>query len=266
MTTQNWNATDYHQHSSAQFKWAKELIDSMTLQGNETLLDLGCGDGKITSLLAQKLSNGIVIGGDPDNNMLHTATSLFPPTQFTNLTFEKVNASKLTDTNKFDIIFSNSALHWIKDHQPVLNGIYRALKPQGKLYFRCGGKGTLDGFQPMLNEMLTNTKWTSFFTDFELPWGFFDDTTYTQWLIQNQLTPISVKLVPSKMVHDNQKGLEGWIRTTWHPYLNRIPTPLKDDFVTELTNRYLTQNPPNSKGTTSVNMIRLEVIAEKNKV
>ncbi len=62
MSTQNWNAKEYATHSTAQLKWAKELIEKITIQGTESILDIGCGDGKITTLLAKKCSEGRVIG------------------------------------------------------------------------------------------------------------------------------------------------------------------------------------------------------------
>ncbi len=123
----------------------------------------------------------------------------------------------------------------------------------------------MDAFQPMINNMLSNSKWETYFKTFEPTWGFFDDQTYTQWLKDKGLTPISVRLVPSDMVHQNRQGLEGWVRTTWHPYLTFIPENLTNTFVTELVDCYLEQNPVDSDGRTHVDMVRLEVEATKGK-
>ena len=265
MSIQNWNAKDYATQSSAQLKWAKELIEKINIQGTESILDIGCGDGKITALLAETCSEGRVIGIDSSQSMINEAESSFVHEKFPNLSFQVMDASNLIFNEAFDFIFSNSALHWIKDHSPVLSGIYHALKPSGKLYLKFGGKGTLDAFQPMINNMLSNSKWETYFKTFEPTWGFFDDQTYTQWLKDKGLTPISVRLVPSDMVHENRHGLEGWVRTTWHPYLTFIPENLKNTFVTELVDRYLEQNPVDSDGRTHVDMVRLEVEATKGK-
>ena len=65
------------------------------------------------------------------------------------------------------------------------------------------------------------------------------------------------------MAHENRHGLEGWVRTTWHPYLNLVPENLKNVFVTELVDCYLEQYPVDSDGCTHVDMVRLEVEAAK---
>jgi len=263
MTIQKWDAIDYANQSSAQLKWAKDLIEKMKILGSESILDIGCGDGKITALLAQKCSDGQVIGIDSSQNMIDEAATSFSSEKYSNLSFQVMDASNLTFNEDFDLIFSNSVLHWVKAHTPVLSGIYHALKPNGKIYLKFGGKGTLDAFQPMIDEMLRSAKWEAYFKNFESSWGFFDDQIYTQWLKDNGLIPISVRLVPSDMTHKNKHGLEGWVRTTWHPYLNLVPENLKNVFVTELVDRYLEQHPVDSDGCTHVDMMRLEVEAAK---
>lgn len=263
MLVQKWNANDYANQSSAQFKWAKELIEKIHILGSEHILDIGCGDGKITALLSKGCLNGQVIGVDASQNMIDEAKKTFDSEKFPNLSFQVMDASKLTFKENFDLVFSNSALHWIKDHKPVLSGIYHSLKPNGKIYLKFGGKGTLNAFQPMIDDMLSNPKWKSYFNDFKPTWGFFDDQEYTQWLTDSGLTPLLVQLIPSDMVHDNRHGLEGWVRTTWHPYLSLIPDNLKDDFVRELIDRYLEKYPLDSDKRTHVDMVRLEIEAIK---
>ena len=263
MSKQNWNATDYAEQSSAQFKWANEMIEKMDLLNDTDLLDIGCGDGKITALLSKKCPNGHSVGIDSSQDMVDKAKTCFNSKRYPNLSFQKNDARKLPFKNKFDLVFSNSTLHWIKDHSPILKGIYLALKPNGKIYLKFGGKGTLDSFQPMIDSMLSSHKWKPYFKSFETEWGFFDDQTYSKWLKKSGLTPIIVKLTPSNMVHENPSQLEGWVRTTWHPYLQWVPENHKNDFITELVSRYLEKHPVNSQGKTNVKMIRLEIEAKK---
>ncbi len=73
----NWNAQDYAKNSQNQFQWAKELIPKLKLQGNEALLDIGCGDGKITAELAQCLPNGRAVGVDSSEKMINLAQEHF---------------------------------------------------------------------------------------------------------------------------------------------------------------------------------------------
>jgi len=265
MSKQNWNANDYSEQSSAQFKWANEMIKKMNIPRNATLLDIGCGNGKITALLSRKCPEGHVIGIDDSQDMIKKSESSFNTREYPNLSFQTIDAQQLPFNNEFDLVFSNSTLHWVKDHTPVLKGIYNALKPNGKGYLKFGGKGTLDAFQPMLDVMLSSNKWRRYFKNFKSSWWFYDDKTYAIWLIESGLTPITVQLMPSNMVHDNTSKLEGWIRTTWHPYLQWLSETNKNDFVAELVSRYLEKYPVNSHGQTCVKMTRLEIEVKKAK-
>ena len=124
----NWNAQDYAKNSSNQFQWAKELIPKLKLKGNEALLDIGCGDGKITAELAQLLPEGWAVGVDSSEKMIQLAQISFPTKDYPNLTFQVMDARKLTFQSEFDIVFSNAALHWIVDQKAVLEGVQRSLK------------------------------------------------------------------------------------------------------------------------------------------
>lgn len=73
-----WDAKDYAKNSQNQFQWAKELIQKLKLQGNEALLDIGCGDGKITAELAKCLPNGRAVGIDSSAQMIKLARQIFP--------------------------------------------------------------------------------------------------------------------------------------------------------------------------------------------
>ncbi len=82
-----WNAADYAKHSTAQQGWARELIVKLELIGNEALLDIGCGDGKVTAEIAKSLTNGTVVGVDSSRDMIDLARRQFPPAAHPNLVF-----------------------------------------------------------------------------------------------------------------------------------------------------------------------------------
>jgi trans-aconitate methyltransferase len=122
-----WNAEDYSKSSSGQFKWGKELIDKLDLKGSESVLDIGCGDGKITAAIAGIVNKGSAIGIDSSKEMIDFAKQSYPADQYTNLYFRLLDATELDYTEEFDVVYSNAALHWVKDHVAVLNGIKRGL-------------------------------------------------------------------------------------------------------------------------------------------
>lgn len=100
-----WNADDYARHSSAQLKWARELISKLGLKGNESVLDIGCGNGRVTAELASLLPSGSVTGIDSSPDMVQLANNAFPPHIFPHLVFELMDACEINFTDKFDIIF-----------------------------------------------------------------------------------------------------------------------------------------------------------------
>jgi trans-aconitate 2-methyltransferase len=142
MTAQNWNASDYANQSQAQFKWATEMISTMTISQEDSILDIGCGDGKITALLAKMCLRGHVVGIDVSQDMIEMAKFKYNLKEYANLSFQHLLAQQLLFKEEFDIVFSNSTMHWIVDHIPVLKGIYSALKPNGRVYLKFGGLGT----------------------------------------------------------------------------------------------------------------------------
>ncbi|MCI5128506.1 MAG: class I SAM-dependent methyltransferase, partial [Candidatus Electrothrix sp. AUS3] len=104
---------DYACHSAAQQIWARELISKLNFQGDEIVLDIGCGDGKITAEIAEHLPNGEILGVDNSAAMLALARKEFPWSSHPNLSFQERDARDLSYECEFDIIFSNAALHWV---------------------------------------------------------------------------------------------------------------------------------------------------------
>jgi trans-aconitate 2-methyltransferase len=258
-----WNAKDYSKNSANQYAWAQELIPKLKLTGNESLLDIGCGDGKITAELAKALPNGKAVGIDSSKEMVNLAQTAFPQTQYPNLSFQLMDARKLTFHDEFNRVFSNAALHWIVDQKTVLYGVQRSLKTGGRLLFQMAGKGNAQNVLGILDELLVVEPWKAFFGGFAFPYGFFDPEEYTAFLHEAGLAPLRVELFPKDMKLSGAEGLAGWIRTTWLPFTERLPEELKSGFIREVVTRYLERFPLDSEGNAHVGMIRLEVEAAK---
>src|SRR5215472_6392779 len=136
-----WNPDDYAKQSSAQFGWAQELISRLPTGGSEVILDVGCGDGKITAAFARARPDGYVLGVDSSAEFIAYASEHYPPAQFPSLHFQHMDARRLNCDRQFDLIFSNAALHWVDNHSAFLQGVSRHLCAGGKLVMSCGGAG-----------------------------------------------------------------------------------------------------------------------------
>lgn len=260
-----WDAKDYAKNSQNQFQWAKELIQKLKLQGNEALLDIGCGDGKITAELAKCLPNGRAVGIDSSAQMIKLAQTNFPKEDYPNLDFQVMDARKLSFQEEFNLIFSNAALHWIVDQKSVLEGVKRSLKPIGRFVVQMAGKGNAQDIISILSDLLTENPWKQYFVGFAFPYGFFSAEEYRAFLFEAGLKPLRVELFSRDMKHVGEDGLAGWIRTTWLPYTERLPVELRDLFVKEIVCRYLENHSIGADGVVHLGMMRLEVEACKPK-
>ncbi|HSD56594.1 MAG TPA: methyltransferase domain-containing protein [Methanotrichaceae archaeon] len=255
-----WNPEDYEKNSSAQEKWADTLISGLKLKGNEHILDIGCGDGKITAKMAARVPEGQVLGIDSSQDMIDFARKRFPPSQYANLRFELGDALGLDFDQEFDLATSFACLHWIRDHLTVLKGVRRSLRPGGRLLFQCGGRGNAGELMALTEDLIRESRWSRYFQGFRFPYYFYGTEGYHDWLEQAGLEEIRVELIPKEMVQHGAAGLVGWIRATWHPVIERIPEDMKTQFVSEMAERYLERHPLED-GLAKVGMMRLEVEA-----
>lgn len=258
-----WNPEDYAKNSDAQLKWAQDLRNTLNLHGDESVLDVGCGDGKITADFAVALPKGEVVGTDSSPEMITYAQRTYPTPKYPNLSFACVDARFLNFDNQFDLVFSNATLHWVDDHQAFLKGVGRSLKKGGRLVISCGGAGNASDILHVFSEIVTDAPWKKYFDEFQNPYFFYGDQDYALWLKQVGFHVESLELVPKDMTHSGKAGLAGWIRTTWMPFTQCIPEPERDNFITHFVETYLRRIPLDPNGLAHVRMVRLEVNALK---
>jgi trans-aconitate methyltransferase len=255
-----WNPADYADQSAAQLSWAKALLDRLMPTGTETILDIGCGDGKVTAEIAAAVTGGFVIGVDSSAEMIaHAAATHRAP----NLEFRCADARSLQFDRSFDIAFSNASLHWVDDWQAVFDNLARYLKPGGRLIISCGGQGNADGVMRTAERVCATEPWRPYFRYFNFAWHFHDDRTADRILRQAGFVPDRVELVPKDMIHDGRAGLAGWFRTTWMPYTHQVPEDLRESFIAAIVDEYLAVRPPDAAGRTHVDMVRLEIEATR---
>ena len=263
MKRYQWNAQDYEKHSLAQQKWARELLDKLSLNGTEDVLDIGCGDGKVTAEISKLVSKGTIVGIDNSSSMIALASKRYPPKDYPNLSFQQMDAGNLLFHECFDLIFSNAALHWVKNQKPVIEGFFKGLRQKGKILLQLGGKGNAAEIISVLSGMQTDPEWKSYFEKFDFPYFFPGTDEYESILLKTGFKINRLELIPKDMAHAGKTGLEGWIRTTWLPYTQQVPSEKRDKFVDAVSTKYIERTPVDSKGRLHVQMLRLEVEAEK---
>jgi len=261
-----WNAADYAANSAVQHAWARELIAQLKLRGDEHILDVGCGDGKITAEIAQAVPRGSATGVDASPQMIEFAQKTFPAKKFPNLEFHVMDARKIKFARQFDLLFSNAALHWVDDHQAFLRGAASALKPGGRLVVSCGGKGNAQDVFVALRPEMRLKRWRTFFRRIPKPYFFYAPGDYEKWLRKFDFKVSALKLAPKDATYPGALGFATWLRTTWLPYAQRVPEDLREEFIAAVTARYVAKHPPDAEGRVHVRMVRLEIDAIKNPV
>jgi trans-aconitate methyltransferase len=258
-----WNAADYAANSVVQQTWARELISKLNLRGEEHILDVGCGDGKVTAEIARALLRGSATGIDASPQMIAFAKKTFPPSEILNLKFQIMDARKIKFARRFDCFFSNAALHWVNDHQAILRGAASVLKSGGRLVVSCGGKGNAQDVFVALRPEMRLKRWREFFRRMPKPYFFNAPGDYEKWLPKFGFKIQKIQLSPKDATYDSAEVFATWLRTTWIPYIQRIPENLREEFIAAVTARYIAKHPPDKSGRVHVRMVRLEIDAIK---
>lgn len=260
-----WNAAEYEKYSSGQKKWAEELLAKLNLENGMSVLDIGCGDGRITAEIAKKVPDGFVIGIDSSESMITLASEKYPSSIYANLSFEVMNAENLNFLNQFDVVFSNAALHWVNDHGQVLKGINKSLKPGGRILIQTGGKGNAAAAFEILDEMTSLPEWEPYLKGIKSPFNFLTDEDYKILVPESGFQPLRIEILQKDMVHNGLNGFMGFIRSTWLPFTQRIPEDKRERFIEDAARLYIDHYPADEEGKVHIGMVRLEVEAIKSK-
>src|SRR5262249_55030871 len=161
-----WNAGEYNRHSSLQAALAEEQLGRLTLSGAERVLDVGCGDGKITAEIAARVPRGSVLGVDPSHNMIAFAARHFAPTR-PNLRFEVADVRRLTYREEFDRVVSFNALHWVPEQGAALRSICTALVGAGQALLRLVPAGRRKSLEDVIEDVRRSARWAGSFTGFQ---------------------------------------------------------------------------------------------------
>src|SRR2546423_2074010 len=150
-----WDAAGYSRISSLQATMAQEVLALLDLNGSERVLDVGCGEGKITAEIASRVARGSVVGVDPSHDMIEFAEKHFTLSRSSgglirNLRFEVADARHLSFKNEFDLAVSFNALHWIPEQDAALRSIYSALIPGGRAQFRLVTAGARQSLESVV--------------------------------------------------------------------------------------------------------------------
>lgn len=259
-----WDAEEYSRFSSGQERWADELLSKLKLNDHESVLDIGCGDGKVTAKIAARVPNGFVTGIDNSESMVKFAEERYPKYIYRNLNFEVMDAKELSFINRFDVVFSNAALHWVDDHRLALQRMYRSLKPGGRILIQTGGKGNAAAAFETVEKLTALPEWEPYLRGVKSPYNFFTVEEYKVLVPEAGFNPVRIELIKKNMVHEGIEEFKGFIRTAWIPFTQRIPEEKREQFISDAAELYVNNFPADENGNVHIGMVRLEVEAVKD--
>jgi trans-aconitate 2-methyltransferase len=241
-----WNAESYHKVSGPQTSWGHKVLARLSVNGDERAIDAGCGSGKLTMALLERLPRGSMIAIDRSWNMLLTARANLRPVFGPRARFVQVALPDLPFSNYADLVFSTATFHWIKDHPALFAGIHGALRSGGRLHAQCGGGPNLARAHALGRRVMHAEPFAPFFTDWPGPWEFADAETTAARLAAAGFVDIDTSLEEAPTTLATEEDYREFVTTViYHPHLERLPTAaLKQAFIDRVTELSAQDAPP----------------------
>jgi trans-aconitate 2-methyltransferase len=225
--THEFDGKKYAKASAHQKEWGTKLISELAVTGTERVLDLGCGDGSLTAQLAELLPEGEVVGIDASQGMIEAAL----PKAGNNLRFRRLDINNLDFVEEFDIVFSNATLHWVKNHQHLLDSVCRALRAGGRLRFNFAGDGNCSHFFAVVREAMAQDEFQSFFSEFDWPWYMPPVDSYKSLAESSGLHEVQVWGENANRFFPDEEAMIRWVdQPSLVPFLVHVADGAKDEF------------------------------------
>ncbi len=257
-----WDPLCYQDNSEPQFYVALEMLKRYTFKGNESVLDVGCGNGRVTVTIANQVPDGQVKGLDYSKAMISFASQAYMA--IPNVSFIKANANHFRFEEQFDLITSFNVLHWIPDQSKVLANFYQHLKKGGTLLISMSRPIREQPLIDALDIVCGHQEWSPYFASFEegpyMPFTTLPE--YEQLLKNSGFDIIECKEQLKRFQYPNHEKLALWLQACL-PHTAYIPSKQQTPFYIEVANEY-------AKATQQVSLqvayfyFPWEIVAKKN--
>jgi len=225
-----WDAATYHRVSGAMEAMNLAVLERLPLRGDETVLDAGCGSGRITAALAARLPHGRVLGVDADPGMIAQARTHLA--RFGERVDLRVgDLLDLAVGEPVDAVFSTATFHRVLDHERLFARLHAALRPGGRLVAQCGGAGNIAGVLAAADAVAARPRYAGHFTGFSRPSRFAGAEETAALLAGAGFGDVRCWLQPNPITPDEPLA---YLRTVaLGAHLDRLPEALRNPFVAE---------------------------------
>ena len=236
MSRFEFDGEKYKLASKPQKEWGNKLIAELELNGNEVILDLGCGDGFLSERLAALVPNGKVVGIDASIGMIQTAKKC----EKDNLVFVCMDINEIDFTDFFDVIFSNATLHWVKDHERLLKNTLKALKTNGIVRWNFAGEGNCSNFIDTIKPVMNENAYKEYFRNFEWPWFTPSIEEYEKIISNAGFSSVHIEPENADRYFSDSDEMIKWIdQPAIVPFIRCIPDEKKEDFRNTIIDRMI---------------------------
>jgi trans-aconitate 2-methyltransferase len=230
--TRDWDASTYDRVSAPQQRWAAEQLDRLELAGDEVVLDAGCGSGKITLELIRRVPDGTVYAVDAAPSMVrHTLQAVGD-----RATALCQDLADLSLPEPVDVVFSNATFHWVPDHDALFAALARNMKPGGRLVAQCGGRGNIDRFRVLADNVAFEEPFAPYFSDWVRPWNYATAEETAERLERAGFQEISTWLEDKPTLLEDPRPFVSTVCLVRH--LDPLPAALRDRFIDTVLERY----------------------------
>lgn len=243
-----WDAASYHRLSAPQFSWGSQVLDRLRLGGGETVVDAGCGTGRLTAGLLERLPRRRVVAVDLSQNMLAEARAHLSPRFGGRVEFVRADLVALPFDESFDGVFSTAAFHWVPDHPRLFRSLFASLKPGGWLVAQCGGGPNIARLMRRASALMATEPYAAYFAGWKDTKVFADEATTAERLRAAGFADVETGLEPALTVLSGADEFGEFLTTVnMHSHLARLPEGrLRRRFVEELTELAAADDPPYS--------------------
>lgn len=225
--TRAWDGQSYDRISGPMEALGLAVLERLELHGDETVLDAGCGSGRITEALIERVPNGHVIAVDASQSMVDVALARLPEADV-----HKVDLLELELDEPVDAILSTATFHWIADHARLFARLFAALRPGGRLVAQCGGEGNIDVLRGHANEVLAREPYAAHFVDFQPPWNYAGPEQTRERLLAAGFSDAECWLQPAPKQPEEPREFLSTI--VLGPHYQHLPVELREPFIDDV--------------------------------
>src|SRR3954462_10238554 len=219
----DWDGAAYQKLSEPQFRWGLAVLERLQLRGDETVLDVGCGSGRLTAELLDRVPRGRVIAADASPSMLAQARAQLAGFG-ERVEFLENDALQLDLEQVADAVFSTATFHWILDHDKLFRVLFRALKPGGRLVAQCGGGPNLAMLKARADALASEVRFADFFRGWKQPWNYATPEQTAERLRAAGFQDVETSIQSAPTVFGEAQTFRQFIATVvLRPYLGVIP-------------------------------------------